>query len=197
MQLTTLRVAAFFTKPSFTIHGPQTMDALQDATVYTTGDLAYTVCAPFAKEVKMAYGSMPGNPGILRNASELKLEQAFDWMRDSLKAGETDAICLDASIAHLWELQNCGELVVARNIKFGENKVLLLFHAEDAQLARDMKAAIAWYRNTPAYFELERRHLKAGVIHGTLACFNERTNGRTDGRTNKRTNERTSIQMST
>ena len=149
------------------------MDALRDATVHTYEPALSSVCAPFVKEVKMMYNSAPGNPGILgpSDTGQINFDRATDWLLESLTAGEIDAVFMDFPAAHVWELQKCDKLAVAQKINLAVSQHLLMFHAEDAQLARDMKAALVWYRNTPAYFELERRHFKTGVVHGWHLCM--------------------------
>ena len=147
------------------------MVELRDATVHITDDYNYPLFAPFAKEVKILYSSLPSHEGILGPASASQRGTREAWMIDSLKAGKIAAWLADYATLRMLELENCDKVVVAPNIRFGMDQTSLLFQPEDVQLANDLKAALVWFKHTPAYSELERRHMKTGeFMASALVC---------------------------
>ena len=108
--------------------------------------------------------------GVLGPAIDLRsCLEAEAWVKGQLLSGELDAVLETATWARLFVHENCNDMVVAKDVVFGESVMTMVFQQADIQLANDWKAAMLRYKNSPAYSLLLRHHLKIGMRF--LFCF--------------------------
>lgn len=159
----TANLAAFFTQSPFEVHGPQDMAALQSTVVHVRDESFASVFSPYVKGIEYAYGSLTPGPLGLIDGITPHIPIAYEWLKEQLRSGKALAVLVPESLVHIWEVENCGSFAVAKSIAFAEFQWELKFRLEDIRLANDWKAAQAWYKGTPEYTEMLKRHLRVGL----------------------------------
>lgn len=144
----TANLAAFLTDPLIEIKGPKDTYELQKA----------HVCVMFQGMPQPFLGSYVA-PAL---TSTWSFEQRYNWCYDQLQAGTVEAIVGDGVSAHLFMLQHCGTLARAENIEYEPSTIHFILPAWDAELGRNISAALLHYTKTTDFSALKQAELRLG-----------------------------------
>jgi hypothetical protein len=104
----TANLASFFTAPSTKVHGPQYMSGLRQSTIWVANQFQVPQFAPFAKDVKYAYGGdYGGEQGALGLLTEYNPDKLMGWVREKLRAREMDVYVSSSSFLRWFQVSAC------------------------------------------------------------------------------------------
>eukprot|EP01065_Artemidia_motanka_P024179 TRINITY_DN28806_c0_g1_i1.p1 TRINITY_DN28806_c0_g1~~TRINITY_DN28806_c0_g1_i1.p1 ORF type:complete len:494 (+),score=144.21 TRINITY_DN28806_c0_g1_i1:50-1483(+) len=156
----TANLAAFFTKPSFEIHGPQSMEQLRGA----------KVCVAALGQLGLEGGVQSYAPSFTESSSAALLATDMDneYQRcyDALADGSADVWVDPLSFANKFYLTKCNSVhklqwFSAVPVRFG-----FVLRSENRTVANHVSSALLWLFNTDKYVQLRSKSLGIGQACG-------------------------------
>mmetsp|Transcript_19031 Transcript_19031/g.47638 ORF Transcript_19031/g.47638 Transcript_19031/m.47638 type:complete len:591 (+) Transcript_19031:147-1919(+) len=150
----TANLAAFLTKQSVTIHGPQTAVALQSAKVCFRWD-QYN-----SPDMLVYVGSMVLPPAAMEQ------EKRGAWGREKLEKGECDAIVEPLPFAQKEALQFCGSMHLNPDLQFGHRPVVSLMRDDTQAHLREWFSSAEQLRGRRLSPEQRQRKTLGALLGG-------------------------------
>jgi len=147
----TANLAAFFTKPSFNLVGPQNLDELETSTVCVSYPQNSFVATPYVKNIifpPMSFG--------------LAYAPRAEWCLEQMRAGKADAFFEQGAAAHTFELRNCDHLASAQDIGVSPSSLVWVMLRNRTDLLEALNGAMLGLQGSPAYQTLRRDTLLYG-----------------------------------
>ena len=157
----TANLAAHLTNPAFMVHGPQTVDALKQATVctrWTSGIFVGFAGRGWVAGVRTPPDAADGTP--------MSTADREPWARGMLQRGECAAIVEIGVNAQRESLLHCDTMHLAPNIEIEPIHDYQLMRDDDLGAWREVSDAILKVLGTPAYSRMVHENMRFGQTCG-------------------------------
>jgi hypothetical protein len=154
----TANLAAFLTKPKFTLHGPRNSQELKLARACLRWPQFAEVHAAFVGSVVLP----PPEVAPYRTAQVNATHNVQDWSRAALQEGACDVIVEVAPMALSEQLQHCGTMHLA-DLGMSISNVVSVLRPNDTALARELSAHVYALQLQPQYRSILEQTLAIGA----------------------------------
>ena len=146
----TANLAAFLTRPTFVVHGPQTVDALREA----------TACCRWTSGVFIGFADSGWVGKLLTPPENMPTQDREPWARDMLHRGECSAIVEIGVNAKRESLMHCDSMYLAPSIEIMPIQDYNLMRENDVDAWRDVSDATLKVLGSHSYNRMVRDNLK-------------------------------------